>query len=124
MSKKILIVDDEKDIVLMLKQQFLQQGFNVVTAHDGQEGLALAKKEVPDLIIIDEMMPKMDGNKVAGLLKSDTRFNKIPIIMFSARAEESQTDLSQEIGIDLYLTKLVDFPVLLEKVRHLIQKAG
>ena len=124
MSKKILIVDDEKDIVLMLKQQFLQQGFNVVTAHDGQEGLALAKKEVPDLIIIDEMMPKMDGNKVAGLLKSDTRFNKIPIIMFSARAEESQTDLSQAIGIDLYLTKLVDFPVLLEKVRQLIQKAG
>ena len=124
MAKKVLIVDDEEDIRIMLKQQFVTSGYEVVTACDGQEGLAVAQKEMPDIIILDEMMPKMDGYKMAGLLKSDMRFNKIPIIMFSARAEDPQNSLSKEIGVDMYLTKLVDFQTILQNVEQLVQKAG
>jgi DNA-binding response OmpR family regulator len=121
MPRKVLIVDDEQDIVLMLKKQFETSGFAVETAGDGQEGLAKAKKGAPDIVILDEMMPRMDGYTVAGLLKSDARFKKIPIIMFSARAEESDANLSHEVGIDLYLTKLVDFTELLKKVNGLLE---
>jgi len=121
MPKKILIVDDEPDIVMMLKKQFETSGFEVDTAGDGQEGLAKAKKSSPDILILDEMMPRMDGYTVAGFLKSDARYKKIPIIMFSARAEESDANLSHEVGIDLYLTKLVDFAELLKKVNGLLE---
>jgi len=121
---KILVVDDEQEIVMMLEKQFLLQGFQVIKAYDGQEGLNMAKTQKPDLIILDEMMPKMDGYKVCGLLKNDTRFNMIPVIMFTARAEEQLPDMAKEAGINLYLTKMVEFKDLLEHVNRLIKESG
>jgi len=106
MPKKILIVDDEPQMVSMIELRLQAAGYTVITACDGQEGLETAKKEVPDLIILDVMMPKMDGYKVCGLLKADTRYNKIPIVMFTARAQEADKQLSQEVGADGYINKV------------------
>lgn len=121
---RILIVDDEQEIVMMLERQFVANGLQVIKAYDGQEGLNLAKAEKPDLVIVDEMMPKMDGYKLCALLKSDMRFSKIPVIMFTARAEEQDPEMSKEAGINLYLTKMAEFKDILAAVQRLLKEAG
>ncbi len=121
-KKKILIVDDEKDLVETVVFQLEDSGYKVITAGDGQEGLGKAKEERPDLIVLDLMLPKMDGYKVCGLLKSDARYNKIPIIMFTARAQESDKKLGEEIGADAYITKPFDAQALLAKIKQLLKE--
>ena len=79
MSKKILIVDDERDIVETLAFMLKQKGYECIAAYDGEEGLKLAKEEAPDLIILDVMMPKINGYKICRLLKFDTKYKEIPI---------------------------------------------
>jgi DNA-binding response OmpR family regulator len=118
--KKILIVDDEEVMSTVLERHFKGRGYDVVLANDGQEGLAVAKAEMPDLIILDNMMPKMDGFKVCALLKSDVRFKKIPIVMFTARVPtEEDKQLGEEVGFDAYISKFTDFDDLLIKVQEL-----
>ena len=87
---KLLIVDDEKDLVETLTFRLEANDYEVIKAFDGQDGLDKAKKEKPDLIILDLMLPKMDGYKVCGLLKADARYSKVPIILFTARAGKRQ----------------------------------
>ncbi|MDP3791427.1 MAG: response regulator [Candidatus Omnitrophota bacterium] len=120
MSKKILVVDDEVQLVEMLKMRLEATGYGVVCAYDGQEALEKAKKEKPDLIILDLMLPKMDGYKVCGLLKNDSRYAKIPIIMFTARAQEEDIALGKEMGAEAYITKPFDPKLLLGKIQELI----
>ena len=122
MAKKILIVDDEKDLVETLTLRLEANGYEVIKAYDGQEGLERAQKERPDLIVLDLMLPKMDGYKVCGLLKSDLRYSKIPIILFTARAQESDKKMGEEVGGDAYITKPFDPPALLAKIKELIEK--
>jgi len=120
MAKKILLVDDEQDLVMMVEMRLQSEGYEVITANDGQEGLEKAKKESPDLVILDVMMPKMDGYKVCGLLKADTRFNKIPIIMFTARAQQEDQQMSEEVGADAYINKPLDADELINKIKDLL----
>ena len=120
MAKKILVVDDEPSIVKILEARLKAEGYEVVSAMDGLTALDLAKKENPDLVILDLMLPKMDGYKVCGLLKKDTRYSKIPIILFTARAQEQDRKLGEEMGANAYLTKPFDSKTLLEKIRGLI----
>ncbi|OGX37648.1 MAG: hypothetical protein A3G91_04515 [Omnitrophica WOR_2 bacterium RIFCSPLOWO2_12_FULL_50_9] len=120
MPKKILVVDDERVIVQMVGMRLKAHGYDVISACDGQEGLDVAKKEKPDLIILDVMMPKMDGYKVCGLLKMDARFAKIPIIMFTARAQDKDRDLGKEVGANAYITKPFDPQLLVGKVKELL----
>ena len=121
MSQKILIVDDESDISETLAIRLQKSGFEVSLAYDGQEGLSKAKEIVPDIIILDEMMPKMNGFKVCGLLKADTRFHNIPIVMFTARSpEEIDTTMAEEVGFNDYVTKLIDYEDLLAKINQLL----
>ena len=112
MPKRILVVDDEVGIVEMLKMRLEANNYEVITASDGQEGLEKAKKEKPDLIILDLMLPKMDGYKVCVMLKRDQRYMKIPIIMFTARAQESDRNLGKEVGADEYIAKPFDLLLL------------
>ena len=105
MAKRILLVDDEANLVEMIKMRLEANNYEVLTAYDGQEALQKAQKEKPDLIILDLMLPKMDGYKVCGLLKKDARYSKIPIIMFSARAQEEDKKLGEEVGAEAYITK-------------------
>ena len=120
-KKRILIVDDEFNMVEMVKLRLEAYGYEVLTAHDGQEGLQKAQQEKPDLIILDLMLPKMDGYKVCGLLKADTRFNRIPIIMFSAKAQMDDVQQGEELGADGHIAKPFEPEVLMAKIRDLLQ---
>ena len=120
MAKKVLVIDDEPNIVKVVATRLKANNYEVITAFDGQEGLEVARREKPDLIILDLMLPKMDGYKVCGLLKSDARFAKIPIIMFTARAQEEDIKLGEEVGADAYITKPFNAQTLLSKIRELL----
>lgn len=120
-GKKILIVDDERDLVEMVSLRLKANGYRVITALDGMEALKKAKADGPDLIILDLMLPKMDGYKVCGLLKKDTRYAKIPIIMFTARAQGEDVKLGREMGADAYIRKPFEAKVLLAKVKELVR---
>lgn len=121
MAKRILLVDDERDLVTTVTFRLEASGYEVIPAYDGQEGLEKAKKEKPDLIILDLMLPKMDGYKVCGLLKADARYNKIPIIMFTARAQETDIEMGKETGAEAYITKPFEPQVLLSKIEELLK---
>lgn len=119
MAKRILLVDDEKDLVATVTFRLEAAGYVVIPAYDGQEGLNKARKEKPDLIILDLMLPKMDGYRVCGLLKADARYSKIPIIMFTARAQQTDIDMGKEAGAEAYITKPFDSQQLLAKIKEL-----
>ena len=121
-KKRILVVDDETELVKAIEIRLRQAGYEVLTAYDGQQGLETGRKERPDLIILDLMLPKMDGYKVCALLKADTRYNKIPIVMFTAKAQAEDMKLGKEVGADAYITKPFDHQVLLEKIKELIKE--
>lgn len=121
-GRKILLIEDEKDMVYAVTLQLESSGYKIITALDGQEGLKTARIEKPDLIILDLMLPKMDGYKVCGLLKADIRYNKIPIIMFTARAQESDKKMGEEAGADAYITKPFDPQALLTKIKELLRE--
>ncbi len=120
-KKRILLVDDEEDLVKTVRFRLEASGYMVILAGDGQQALERARKEEPDLIILDLMLPKMDGYKVCALLKSDVRYSKIPIIMFTARAEESDKQLGREVGADAYITKPFEPQALLAKIGELLK---
>lgn len=121
-KKRLLIVDDEADLAEMIKFRMENNGYEVLLAHDGQAALEMARKENPDLIILDLMLPKMDGYKVCGLLKKDSRYSHIPIIIFSAKGQEDDMKLGRELGADAYITKPFEPQVLLGKIDELIGK--
>ncbi len=120
MAKRILIVDDEVQLVEMVKMRLEAAGYETISAYDGQDGFDKAKRDKPDLIILDLMLPKMDGYKVCGLLKNDARYSKIPIIMFTARVQEEDVRLGKDLGAEEYVTKPFDPKVLLSKIKELL----
>ncbi len=121
-KKKILIIDDEPDILELLVLRLEANGYEVTSATDGQKGLDKARNENPDLIILDLMLPSIDGYKVCRMLKFDERFKKIPIVLFTARTQEADMKLGQEVGADAYITKPFEPNILLSKVAELLKK--
>lgn len=119
-KKRILLVDDEKDLVETITFQLEAAGYEVISASDGLEGLDKAKKEKADLVILDLMLPKMDGYRVCALLKKDSRYSKLPIILFSARAQDSDLKMGEEAGADAYIVKPFESKMLLAKIKELI----
>ena len=122
MSKKILVVDDEPHIVKMIESRLHANGYDVITAFDGQEGLKKAQGENPDLILLDVMMPKLTGYKVSRLLKFDERFKNIPIIMLTARSQENDIELGTEVGVNLYITKPFEAQHLLDSIQKILDE--
>jgi two-component system response regulator VicR len=102
MAAKILIVDDEKTIVDILAYNLRKEGYEIIEAHDGTKGLELALSENPDLVMLDIMMPGLDGYEVCARLR---KVSQVPVIMLTAKAEESDKVLSFELGADDYITK-------------------
>lgn len=102
---KILVVDDESHIVELVTFNLEKEGFDVVSAYDGKSGIDVVKAKNPDLIILDIMLPGMDGLKVCRTLKQDPKYGSIPIIMLTAKAEEFDTVLGLEMGADDYIKK-------------------
>lgn len=121
-KNKILIIEDEEAIANMVRARLEANDYEVIVAVDGREGLDRARKEKPDLILLDLMLPKIDGYKVCAMLKGDKRYNKIPIIMFTARAQDSDKTLGEELGADAYITKPFDAQTLLAKIKELLEK--
>ncbi len=117
MNKKILIADDEIDIVETLQFMLEVEGFECITAYNGEDALNLAKREHPDLIILDVMMPKINGYKVSRLLKFDAKYKKIPILMVTARSQEEDKMIGEETGADEYITKPFEITDVVEKVK-------
>lgn len=117
-GKKVLIVDDEQDIVETLKFMLEVEGIECVTAYDGEEALSLAKSEKPDLIILDVMLPKINGYKICRLLKFDAKYKNIPILMITARSQEEDKAIGEETGADEYITKPFDINEVVEKVTN------
>ncbi len=116
--KKILIVDDEQDIVESLKFVLETADFTCYCAYNGEDGLRLAKEIVPDLIILDVMMPKINGYKISRLLKYDAKYKNIPILMVTARSQEEDKLIGEETGADEYITK----PFELDEVVKTVEK--
>ena len=122
MKKKIVLVDDEPDIVKTMEMFLKQEGFNVITASDGIMALDKIRKEMPDLIILDIMLPKLDGYKVCRMLKFDEKYDKIPIVIFTARAQELDKDKAKEVKADAYITKPFQPELLLAKIKELLER--
>ena len=121
-KKRILIVDDEEDILKVLRFRLEANNYEVLSASDGQEGLNKARSEKPDLIILDLMLPKIDGYKVCRMLKFDENYKAIPIILFTARAQASDKELGMEMGADAYIPKPFEPAILLGKMKELLEK--
>ena len=105
MAKKILAVDDERHIVRLVEVNLQRAGYEVVTAFDGREALEKVKAETPDLIVLDVMMPYMDGFEVLKTLKADPSTAEIPVIMLTAKAQDADVFRGWQSGVDCYLTK-------------------
>lgn len=118
MSKTILIADDEQDIVETVKFFLEAEGFSCIVAFDGEEALNLAKTQQPDLMILDVMMPKINGYKICRLLKFDAKYKDIPILMVTARSQEEDKAIGEETGADEYITKPFEITELVDKVKQ------
>lgn len=114
--KKILIVDDEQDIVESLKFVLELAGYSCFCAFNGEDGLKMVKEILPDLIILDVMMPKINGFKISRLLKFDKKYKDIPIIMLTARSQAEDKLIGEETGVDEYITKPFDLDEITAKV--------
>ena len=121
MSKKILLVDDEPEILEISRDYLKASAFDVVTATDGVQGLAAARREKPDLIVMDVMMPEMDGLE---LCKSIRRESNVPIIMLTARVEETDKLIGLEIGADDYITKPFSPRELVARVKVVLRRVS
>ncbi|MDQ3756252.1 MAG: response regulator [Actinomycetota bacterium] len=120
----VLVVDDDPVIQKLLQVNFEMEGYSVITAGDGEEGLAKAQAERPDAVVLDVMMPKMDGLEVARRLKGDPETQGIPIVLLSAKAQQADIQAGTATGAEEYLTKPFDPLELLQRVGELIARRG
>jgi DNA-binding response OmpR family regulator len=121
---RILIVDDEADLVSVLRLGLELEGFEVIDAGDGEEGLRRAREDRPELMLLDLMLPKLDGYKVCRALKFDERYKKLPIFILSARPGEHDRRLAFEMGADLFITKPYEMSELVAKIRERLGLGG
>lgn len=120
--KKILIAEDSPTILAILKSTLEDAGYCVVAVTDGQEALAKAKTEKPDLFILDLMLPKVDGYKVCGMLKFDKNFAKIPVIILTARAGDTDKEMAKDVKADDYIIKPFDPSELILKIKKFLKE--
>jgi len=121
-KKKILVVDDEQDLLDFVKIRLEANDYSVVTALDGKEGLAVFKKESPDLVLLDILMPKLDGFQVCQKLKADPLTKNIPVIMLTAVDREKDIIQSKHVGANGYIVKPFDAKTLLFNIKEHLDK--
>lgn len=123
-KKRILVVDDEPSILETIKFHLELSDYNVVSASDGMEALKIARSENPDLILLDLMLPRMDGYKVCKMLKMDKRYKNIPVIMLTAKAGSVDEVEGYQSGADAYIKKPFDLEELSNVVRDMIDNGA
>ena len=121
MSKTIMIVDDEKRLVSLVESYLAQEGYRVVSANNGKEALPIASREKPDLIVLDIMMPEMDGY---GFMREHRKEMDTPIILLTARVDDDERVIGLELGADDYITKPFRPRELVARVRAVLRRAG
>lgn len=122
--EKILLIEDEKDILELIAFNLECSGYKVVKASNGEEGLILAGKEIPDLILLDLMLPGMDGFDVCRELKQAQETRKIPIIMLTARGEDTDIVSGLELGAEDYITKPFSPKILIARIRTALRRSS
>jgi two-component system alkaline phosphatase synthesis response regulator PhoP len=123
-KERILVVDDEEDILELVRFNLAREGFPIICTTSGEESLKIAQKEHPDLIVLDLMLPGIDGLEVAKALKSDSKTRDIPIIMLTARGEEADIVTGLELGADDYVTKPFSPRILVARVRAVLRRGA
>lgn len=117
----ILIVDDEDDILDLLQYNLRKEQFDTITARDGAEGVEMAVEHTPDIIIMDIMMPRMDGLEACARIREHATLRTVPVLMLTARSEQADHVVGLDTGADIYLTKPISLPVLLSQVKALLR---
>ena len=123
-AKKILIVDDEPDILEFLHYNLKKEGYQVVTANDGRQAIGVAELEKPDLIILDIMMPELDGVETCRILRSRKEFMNTPVAFLTARDEDFSQIAALDVGGDDYITKPIKPRVLVSRINALLRRAS
>jgi two-component system phosphate regulon response regulator PhoB len=122
MAKTVLVIDDEPDLVKLVDHNLTKAGYLVLTARDGESGLSTARKHSPDVVILDVMMPGLDGFEVCKRLRSDPATAAAPVLMLTAKAEEADRVLGLELGADDYLVKPFSVRELAARVKALLRR--
>jgi two-component system alkaline phosphatase synthesis response regulator PhoP len=120
--EKILVIEDEADILEVTQYNLAREGYKVVTSRDGEEGLARARREAPDLVLLDLMLPGLDGLEVCRRMQSDPITATIPIIMVTAKGEESDVVIGLQLGADDYVTKPFSPKELVARVKAVLRR--
>ncbi len=121
---RILIIDDERGLTKVLTYNLQREGYETLVAHDGQEGLTKAQTLLPDLVILDLMLPVLNGLEVCRALRAGERTRAIPILMLTAKAEETDQVVGFSMGADDYVTKPFSVKVLIERVKRRLRRAN
>ena len=124
MKTTILIVEDEKDIVKMLEYNLKKEGFETLSVRDGEDALDVAERKRPDLIILDLMLPGLDGLEVCKTLKKEAKTASIPIIMLTAKAQEADKVVGLELGADDYMTKPFSPRELIARIKAVLRRGN
>jgi DNA-binding response OmpR family regulator len=120
----VLVIDDEKDLLELVRYNLAKEHIDVIVASDGTSGLEIALQHKPDLVLLDLMMPGMSGREVCSRLRADPRTRRIPIIMLTAKSEESDKIIGLEMGADDYVTKPFSVRELVARVRAALRRAA
>jgi two-component system alkaline phosphatase synthesis response regulator PhoP len=121
-KKNILVVDDERDLLDLIEYNLQKEGFDVLKAEDGQEGIEAARKHQPDLILLDIMMPKMDGLEVVERIRDDSQLKRIPVIFLTARGDEKTEVEGLDKGGDDYITKPISTTKLISRIKAVLRR--
>ncbi|HBQ61037.1 MAG TPA: DNA-binding response regulator, partial [Balneolaceae bacterium] len=121
-KQTILVVDDEKDLLDLIEYNLKKEGFNVLKAENGEEGIQVAKEHNPDLVLMDIMMPKMDGLEAVQKMRGDDDLKAIPIIFLTARSDEKTEVEGLDIGGDDYITKPISTTKLISRIKAVMRR--
>ncbi len=124
MAHRILVVDDDRQIVRLVQSYLQQSGFTVLTAYDGEEALHAIRREKPDLVVLDLMLPKRDGLEITRILRNDEALAAIPILMLTARVEDVDKLIGLELGADDYLTKPFNPQEVVARVKAILRRSS
>ncbi len=123
-NKIVLVVEDEPDIASVLKIRLESKGFEVLTASDGREGLSLIREAFPDIVLLDILMPGMNGLQLCSILRTEERLKCIPVVMLTARAGEQAREESMSAGADAYFSKPYDWERLYSSIKEFLNPAS
>jgi two-component system phosphate regulon response regulator PhoB len=122
MEKRILIIEDNIDFLNVLKARLEMNGYQTISENNGLIGLQTAKREIPDLILLDLMLPEMDGHKICRIIKFDQKLKHIPVIILTSRDTDADTESAKKCRADAFVLKTINFKILLEIIKEIFDR--